>query len=115
MIESDSFDFMRHYVRHERAIAFQIPIGLDLRSNEAAAPAGDTPAGDTPAAGDPGGGRSVGGDHAPCRVVARPLPERDVPGGELLIGRLRGRTLPVAAARFVKQAADALDRSVAAS
>ncbi|WP_372602750.1 LysR family transcriptional regulator [Actibacterium sp.] len=26
--ESDSFDFMRHYVRHENAIAFQIPIGL---------------------------------------------------------------------------------------
>ena len=86
MIESDSFDFMRHYVLHERAVAFQIPIGLD-----------------------PAGGGGPGGSG----IVARPLPERDVPGGELLIGRLHGRTLPVAAARFVKRAADALDRSVA--
>ncbi len=77
-IESDSFDFMRHYVLHERAVAFQIPIGLD--------PARDG-------------------------IVARALPERDVPRGELLIGRLRGRTLPIAAARFIKRAADALDRS----
>ena len=80
VLESDSFDFMRHYVRHERAVAFQIPIGLD------------TSAGD---------------------IVSRPLAARDVAAGELLLGRLSGRTLPVAAARFAQQAADALDRASA--
>ena len=34
VLESDSFDFMRHYVRHERAVAFQIPIGLDTSTGE---------------------------------------------------------------------------------
>lgn len=80
MIESDSFDFMRHYVLHERAVAFQIPVGLDPHD---------------------------------IAAVGRALPERDVPAGELLIGRLRGRTLPIAAARFIKRVADALDASVA--
>ena len=28
VVETDSFDMVRHYVRHERAIGFQIPIGL---------------------------------------------------------------------------------------
>lgn len=29
VIEAESFEFMRHYVLHERAVAFQIPIGLE--------------------------------------------------------------------------------------
>lgn len=29
-VETDSFDFMRHYVLHENAVAFQIPIGLNF-------------------------------------------------------------------------------------
>jgi DNA-binding transcriptional LysR family regulator len=29
ILEADSFEFMRHYVRHEGAVGFQIPIGLE--------------------------------------------------------------------------------------
>lgn len=70
VVEADSFDFMRHYVLHENAIAFQIPIGLKLW---------------------PGSGLTV-----------RPLSSRDIPQGNLLLGQMRGRTLPVASARFAQ-------------
>jgi DNA-binding transcriptional LysR family regulator len=70
VVEADSFDFMRHYVLHEDAIAFQIPIGLRP---------GPVPG-----------------------MVARPLSARDVPAGNLLLGQMRGRTLPVASARFAQ-------------
>lgn len=69
IIESDSFDFMRHYVIHEDAIAFQIPIGL--RPHEG--------------------------------LVQRQLSTHDVPAGNLLLGQMRGRTLPVASARFMQK------------
>lgn len=69
IIESDSFDFMRHYVIHEDAIAFQIPIGLQLHQG----------------------------------LVERQLSTADVPAGNLLLGQMRGRTLPVASARFMQQ------------
>lgn len=36
-------------------------------------------------------------------VISRPIDERDVPPGVLYVGQLRGRTLPVAAARFAHQ------------
>jgi len=36
-------------------------------------------------------------------VVSRPIDSRDVPPGLLYFGQLRGRTLPVAAARFANQ------------
>ena len=36
-------------------------------------------------------------------IVHRPVDSRDVPEGLLYVGQLRGRTLPVAAARFVDQ------------
>jgi hypothetical protein len=75
--ESDSFDFMRHYVRHENAIAFQIPIGLEMKP-----------------------------EHG---LVSRPLSTRDVPPGALLLGQMRGRTLPVASARFAQGLAKALE------
>lgn len=68
--ESDSFEFMRHYVRHENAVAFQLPIGLQVQ---------------------PGDG-----------VVTRPISVRDLPPGNLLLGQMRGRTLPVASARFAQ-------------
>ncbi|SLN15339.1 LysR family transcriptional regulator [Roseisalinus antarcticus] len=68
--ESDSFDFMRHYVRHENAIAFQIPIGLNVDEVD--------------------------------ELVIRPLSTRDLPAGNLLLGQMRGRTLPVASARFAQ-------------
>jgi DNA-binding transcriptional LysR family regulator len=41
-------------------------------------------------------------------LVARELSTRDVPPGNLLLGQMRGRTLPVASARFVQQLAQAL-------
>ena len=70
LIESDSYDFMRHYGTNEDLISFQFPIGLSL----------------TPETG----------------LVSRPLAERDVAPGNLFLGQLRGRTLPVASARFVR-------------
>ncbi|MFT5510939.1 MAG: DNA-binding transcriptional LysR family regulator [Hyphomicrobiaceae bacterium] len=41
-------------------------------------------------------------------VVASPLSTRDVPGGKLIAGQLRGRVLPVASARFMDQIISAL-------
>lgn len=72
MIESDSFDFLRHYAAQEHLVSFQIPIGLSLSE--------------------------TGG-----MVVSTPLDKRDVPAGILYMGQLKGRTLPVAAARFAAQ------------
>ena len=76
VVESESFDFMRHYVLHENAIAFQFPIGLKMV-----------------------GARGY---------VARPLSTRDVAPGNLFLGQLRGRILPVASGRFLQQLATAL-------
>ncbi|MBU2961435.1 LysR family transcriptional regulator [Citreicella sp. C3M06] len=73
-VESDSFDFMRHYVEFEDAIAFQIPIGLRL----------------------------------PDTLTSRPLSLRDVAPGALLLGQLKGRSLPVAPARFAQSLIRAL-------
>ena len=36
-------------------------------------------------------------------VISRPVDPRDVPAGALYVGQLKGRTLPVAAARFADQ------------
>ena len=35
-------------------------------------------------------------------LALRPLAARDVPAGTLLLGQMRGRTLPVASARFAQ-------------
>lgn len=78
-LESDSFEFLRAYPAAERLISFQIPIGLPDPALSAAAP-----------------------------LRHRPLDERDVPAGVLHLGHLRGRTLPVAAARFADQMTRAL-------
>jgi DNA-binding transcriptional LysR family regulator len=43
------------------------------------------------------------------RLVVRPVDARDLPPGLLLLGQLRGRTLPVATARFARQVAAALE------
>lgn len=77
IVEAESFDFMRHYVRHENAISFQFPIGLQL-------------------------------DHMPD-LVSRPLSLKDVMPGNLLLGQMRGRTLPVASAKFIQQLANSLE------
>jgi DNA-binding transcriptional LysR family regulator len=76
--ESESFDFMRHYVLRENALSFQFPVGLNL---------------------------SASADY-----VVRPLSDRDVEPGNLLMGQLKGRALPVASARFVQQLTQALQR-----
>jgi hypothetical protein len=41
-------------------------------------------------------------------IVSRPVDKRDVPSGILYMGQLKGRALPVAAARFSAQIAHAL-------
>ncbi|WP_422370818.1 LysR family transcriptional regulator [Hoeflea sp.] len=41
-------------------------------------------------------------------LVFRPISERDLPPGNLILGQMRGRTLPVATARFAMQLATAL-------
>ena len=46
-----------------------------------------------------------------ANMVSRPLDRRDVPAGMIYMGQLKGRTLPVAAARFAAQ----LSASLAAS
>ncbi|MEL7149564.1 MAG: LysR family transcriptional regulator [Pseudomonadota bacterium] len=76
IIESESFDFMRHYGNWEDALCFQFPIGLHMVQD--------------------------GG------LVSRPLAERDVAPGNLFLGQLRGRTLPVASARFMRELATSL-------
>lgn len=43
------------------------------------------------------------------RLIARPVDERDVAPGRLVLGQLRGRILPVAAAKFADQLARRLD------
>jgi hypothetical protein len=70
-IESDSFEFLRRYPRHERLVSFQIPVGLPAQPDEG--------------------------------IVTRPVDPRDVPEGMLYLCQLRGRTLPVAAAKFAAQ------------
>ncbi len=78
VVESDSFEFLRHQAIAEGIISFQIPIGLP------------------PSSLLPG-------------MTALPLDERDVPTGLIYMGQLRGRTLPVAAARFADQVSKDLE------
>ncbi|MGQ3674885.1 LysR family transcriptional regulator [Xanthobacter sp. TB0139] len=79
VVETESFELMCHYVLHEKLVGFQIPIGL----------------------------RSVGRAGADG-LVCRPIAARDMPAGNLILGQRRGRTLPVASARFALQLAGAL-------
>lgn len=72
-VESESFEMIRHYVIHEDAIGFQIPIGLELRDDN--------------------------------DITHRPLSVQDVSTGQLLLGQMKGRTLPVASAKFAQQLA----------
>jgi len=75
VIESNSQEFLQNYLTHEMVISFQIPIAMpsDLIT---------TPANDR-------------------KIVARPVDLADVPAGILHIGQLKGRVLPVAAAKFL--------------
>ena len=74
MLETDSQEFTQNYLRNEQVVGFQIPIGLPQDMAE---------------------GRPVNG------LIARPIDSVDVPQGTLHIGHLRGRVLPVAAAKFM--------------
>lgn len=51
----------------------------------------------------------IGLSAADTRMVVRPLPERDIRPGLLLLGQKRGRTLPVASAKFALQLAAVLE------
>jgi len=76
ILTSDSFEFMQNYLHHDDVLAFQIPIALNP-------PESDKTRGGTP------------------HLIARPLALDDVPTGILHIGHLKGRVLPVAAAKFL--------------
>lgn len=79
-IESDSFEFMRHYPGHEGLISFQIPVGLpSLQPREG--------------------------------IVSRQVDTRDVPAGLIYLCQLKGRSLPVAAAKFAAQIEGVLDEN----
>jgi DNA-binding transcriptional LysR family regulator len=72
-VESNSFEFLLGCVRYGGMVSFQIEIGVARTK-----------------------GREPGG------VSARPIDERDVPCADLVLGQLRGRNLPVAAALFAE-------------
>jgi len=74
MLETDSQEFTQNYLLNEPVIGFQIPIGLPQNMAN---------------------GRPENG------LIARPIDSADVPQGTLHIGHLRGRVLPVAAAKFM--------------
>ncbi len=76
VLETESFEMIRHYAVLGRAIGFQIPIGLNTRMRA---------------------------DMACVRIS-----QRDLPAGELLLGQLRGRALPVASINFARQLVRAL-------
>lgn len=77
-LESDSFEFLRRYPRHERLVTFQIPVGLPQTAPDEG-------------------------------IVSRPVDLRDVPEGRLHLCQLRGRTLPVAAAKFAAEVEGTLE------
>jgi len=75
VIESNSQEFLQNYLTLEPVISFQIPIAMpsDLISTHSASD----------------------------KIVARPVDLGDVPAGVLHVGQLKGRVLPVAAAKFL--------------
>jgi hypothetical protein len=81
IVETESFDLIRHYVTCENAVGFQIPIGLSTEKQNT--------------------------------IAHRPLSEKDIPIGRLLLGQMKGRTLPVASAKFGQQLVAALETRAA--
>ena len=76
VLETDSFDMVRHFAAYGQCIGFQIPVGLNT--------------------------------FARPEMAFVPIAQEDVRGGELFLGHLKGRTLPVAALKFASQVAAAL-------
>jgi len=84
VLESDSFEFMQNFLHFESSIFFQIPIATSANgSSRDGAKSGDKVS-----------------DFDP-HLVARPIDPADVPVGTLHICHLKGRVLPVAAAKFL--------------
>ena len=84
VIQSNSFEFLRGCVARSDAISFQIEVG------------------------------ALPDDLAGSGLVARPIDDRDVPAGNLVLGQLRDRNLPVASAMFCEHLRAGLE-GVAAS
>lgn len=78
-LESNSFEMLCNFVRHNDAIAFHIEIGAIQDTIR-----------------DP--------------LVARPIDDRDLAHGTLVLAQLKSRTLPVAPAKFAEFLASELDR-----
>jgi DNA-binding transcriptional LysR family regulator len=78
IVETESFDLIRHYVTCENAVGFQIPIGLSAEKQDT--------------------------------IAHRPLSDSDVPVGRLLLGQMKGRTLPVASSKFGQQLVAAMEQ-----
>ena len=83
MIESDSFEFLRHSAALGECITFQIDIGLPKHL-------------------------------AMMNLKAIALDEKDVPAGIMYLAQLKGRTLPVAAAKFSQQLIADIDQALGA-
>lgn len=77
-IESEDAQFLINHAAAENCITFDIPLGLSKAQLDRRG------------------------------MIARPLDRRDAPDGFLYLGQLRGRMLPVAAAKFGEQIASSL-------
>jgi DNA-binding transcriptional LysR family regulator len=77
-VESNSFEFLRNFVRRTQAVTLQIEMG----AIEELAGAG---------------------------LATRPIDDRDLAHGSLVLGQLKGRTLPIAVAKFADQIARRMD------
>ena len=86
ILESDSFEFMQNFLHFESALFFQIPIAINAGSGSEAV-TGSAP-------------DMAGYDE---QLVSRPIDPSDLPAGTLHICHLKGRVLPVAAAKFLDE------------
>jgi DNA-binding transcriptional LysR family regulator len=79
-VESNSFEMLRGCVRYSGLVSFQIEAGVVKTRAKAA-----------------------------DGFMSRPIDERDAPPADLILGQLRGRNLPVAAASFAEMFAEQLE------
>ncbi len=80
VVECNSFDLLRQVLRAEGGVSVQFALGAPPMA---------------------GGAEEAG-------LVARPLDAKEVPPATIVLGQLRDRALPVAAARFAEDVAEAL-------
>ena len=78
VLQTNSFELLRHYVRNGQALSFQFEIGIPPEDDRRG-------------------------------LAVRPVDDRDEAHAPLVLGQLRGRVLPVAAAVFAEQMARDLD------